>query len=166
MKFPDVGGEPSFMATATKAPTTCEASDSEQWARVELNHRPHAYQAADGGTGLRHRDAKPLTVRAIFRDTFPSHRSISAPIRHQIRHPIPSAPHATPLPHAHLHATHAQRRPHEIPRRPPQPPAVDLLAFPITHLLHGVGTHTVVLRRRGAEAEPRGRARARARAQR
>ncbi len=43
-----------------------------EWAREELNLRPHAYQALLSVCGIRQETCKPLIDRAICRTSFPS----------------------------------------------------------------------------------------------
>ncbi len=47
------------------------ATSSHQWAWVELNYRPHAYQAAQARNKFRRHYCKSMTDRAIRPDCLP-----------------------------------------------------------------------------------------------
>jgi hypothetical protein len=58
----------------------------ELWAWVELNYRPHAYQAATEGPGIRHHNGISLTDRAICPDCRREVPWLSGINRHHNRH--------------------------------------------------------------------------------
>jgi len=58
----------------------------DAWAWVELNYRPHAYQAATEGPGIRHHNAISLTDRAICPDCRREVPWLSGINRHTNRH--------------------------------------------------------------------------------
>ncbi len=74
------------------------AEPSDVWAWVELNYRPHAYQAAIEGPGIRHHNAISLTDRAICPDCRREVPWLSGINRHHNRHHLaPVCDHLNPI---------------------------------------------------------------------
>ncbi len=81
---------PKSVGYPMNKPARCEITKRgerlRKWAWVELNYRPHAYQAATEGPGIRHHNAISLTDRAICPDCRREVPWLSGINRHHNRH--------------------------------------------------------------------------------
>jgi hypothetical protein len=65
--------------TTPRAPKCPRGDEIAEWAWVELNYRPHAYQRTRSGPDFRYAAAKPLSDRATCWESSPGCRDLPQP---------------------------------------------------------------------------------------